>query len=838
MKRFLSLALVCLMLTPIISFATNDSDETTDENTVTDTTVENTEDDYDSIPEGDGAWILNKNSQATYAKFLDDEKVLPIREFLAQPEADRKPVVLDQAVVETSKEDIEGHSYVCTRGGYELYFKADQFSVLIRDAETGAILRSTLSKEEASAKGYSQTQFGLACSGIVVHYLRYADKDDARYGQYTDNDGDYATAIDLLGDTSDSATEIKTEEIKEGSDVIGFKSHLNFTNYGIEMDVEITMEEDGSLNVYIPQSSLKENSKYYYIGEIYVFPFMGYSDRGDREGYMILPDGNGIITRFSDYFKEGTGKYTAQYYKKVYGSDAGLDSTVGASLAVSGDGIQNNRNFTTDAEIINLPYYGMVFEDTDIAVLGMITEGEEGATIVGNINGTTNHFENFAFSKFQYRTLYIEYGDSVGNSERKLMTKNLLTGDVNVKFLFTSKEEASYSGLANKLRTKLLDLGIINKTDNTDFKIRLDFLGVDKEDFLIFRRNVVATTVDDIREILDELKAAGVENVVAVYEGWQEDGVYNVPISDFDADGDVGGNDAIEDLFAELKEDGNVEFYLIQDMTTINTALTSSVFTSINAYTGKTFEYSERFNEVFQTFRYLFPEKSKEYIIDLADDLLDSDITSVAFSGISEKLFSYMEDKEHYTRNDAMKYYTEALEHTKDSGMKVALKQPFMYQLKYTDEYLDFCIGSSMYVYADTEIPFLSSVLRGSVNLYSEYINFEANSTEYFLKLIETGVNPSFLLTKESPSVLQYTNSNWNYSSEYEKYKDTIAEYYTDIKAVFDKVEGEYIVDHERLDSNVSITTYSNGVKFYVNFSDVDVTVDDITIEAESYIVR
>ena len=835
------------MLTPIISFATTDNTgsdaDNNDAQTNVDNPGDNTEGETGDNQTGDEnneggntsdtekTWIDNLNSGASQAATADEAAVLEYREFLKLPEAQRKELSKENGIVETSKEDIEEHKYICTRGGYELYFKADTFSVIIRDEKTGAVIRSTMTQNEAVAKGYNQSAYDFATNGLLIHYIEYAkDSGTSRYGQYTETAGVYATMENC---------KVTTEEIKEGGDVIGITAHLDYEKYGFKLDVILTMEEKGALKVEVPKSTMSETNSAYMMAEFYVLHMLGYSDRGDREGYLILPDGNGIIVRNEDFFKDGSGKYKAQFIKQAYGSDIGIDTTTtSSSSGAAGTGIQGTRNFTNAAEVLNMPYFGTVFEDTEIAVLGIVEEGEYGATIMGNINGVNRSFENYNFAKFVYRSLYNEYTDSVGGTERRTTTKDRMIDDITVTYLLTSGDEATYAGLASKLRDELIEEGIISASQKEDFDLRIDFFGIDKEDFLIFRRNVVATTTDDIREIVGTLSDKGVTNILAVYQGWQKDGVYNVPIYKFKADSDIGGNSGIKDLYEEFEENGNVDFFLIQDMTTINTSLTSSVFTSVSALTGRTYESTQRFNEVFKTFRFLYPYKTKEYMDDLVEDLIDSDIKNVAFSGMSENLFCYQDDKENYTRQTSMKYYEDALKNAKDKGMNVALQSPFMYLWKYTDAYLDFGIGSSMYVYATEEIPFVSSVLKGTINLYSEYINFEANSTEYFLKLVETGVAPSFLITKESPEVFQNTNSNWIYSSEYEKYEEQIIEYYNELKAINDKVKGEYIVNHEKLDSNVSITTYSNGVKVYVNFSDVDVKVDDMTIEAESYSVR
>ncbi len=833
MKRLLSLALVCLMLTPIISFATTDSADTNTGNTTetTDTATNETTDtttgDTTADQTGNTAeptWIDNSKSTAAEAGTVDAQAVLDEKAFLNLSYVERQKLSKEAAIVSTSKEDIEGHSYVCSNGGYELYLKQDKLSIIIRDEKSGAIMRSTLTPEQAVARGYTQTMYDTVTSGVLVQPIAYdVNSATSRFGQYQ---------VGILAPLKEGY--VTVEDIKDGSKVVGFTAHVNFKEHGFEFDLNVTLTEEGALTWEIPADTMKETNEAYLMADLYVFPLFGYTDRGDREGYMILPDGNGIAVNYEDCFQDGKSKYKTAYTKMVYGSDVGLGGATGTTV-VTDDTLEGSRDFKNASEKVTIPYFGAVHSDTQIAMIGIVEEGEYGATIQGVINGVNRSFENYTSPLFTYRTLFVELTDNVGSSERMKTSEERMIGDVKVTYLLTSGEEATYSGLANKLRNHLTTNGTIVKNEDQEFDLRIDFLGVDKENFLVFRRNVVATTVEDIREILDKLAELGVTNVLAVYEGWQEDGLYNLPIYEFDADSDVGGNDAIEELYADLEKGGTVSLYLMQDMLTINTSLSSSVFTAINAYTGRTYEKYEMFNEVFDTFRYLYPHKSEEYIKDLVEEFLESDIKNAAFSGISDTLFVYTYEDDEYTRQDTMEYYTNALANAKDEGMSVILESPYMYLWKYTDTYLDFTIGSSMYVYASAEIPFLSSVLKGNMKMFSEYINFEANSTEHFLKLVETGVLPSFLITKESPAVLQYTNSNWIYSSEYDKYEETIADYYNKLKEVNDMVQGENIVNHEKLDSDVSITTYSNGVKVYVNFSDVDVTVDGMTIEAESY---
>ena len=119
--------------------------------------------------------------------------------------------------------------------------------------------------------------------------------------------------------------------------------------------------------------------------------------------------------------------------------------------------------------------------------------------------------------------------------------------------------------------------------------------------------------------------------------------------------------------------------------------------------------------------------------------------------------------------------------------------------------------------------------------MYSDYVNFEADKTEFFLKMVESGVYPSFYLTYESSSALIYTNSSNLYSTQFDIYKDTVIEYDKELREVASKVEGSHILKHEKVEEDVIRVTYDNGVVIYVNYSENTVVCDGVTIAALSY---
>ena len=344
-----------MMLTPNISFATTDKPAPDANNNDTQTGADNPgdtagneneagdnntggENTGNEAPGAEKTWIDSLNSGASQAATVDNAAVLEFREFLKLPEAQRKEQARKNGIVETSKEDIDEHKYICSRGGYEFYLKESNLGVIIRDEKTGAVIRSSMTPVEAVAKGYNQTNFDFATNGLLIHYIEFnKDGTTSRYGQYTETAGVYATMDNC---------KVTTEEIKENGAVVGVTAHLDYEKFGFKLDVVLTMEEKGALKVEIPKSKISETNSAYMMAELYIFQMLGHSDRGDREGYLILPDGNGIIIRNEDFFKDGSGKYKGQFIKQAYGSDVGIDTTTGggsSSAAGAATGIQIGR---------------------------------------------------------------------------------------------------------------------------------------------------------------------------------------------------------------------------------------------------------------------------------------------------------------------------------------------------------------------------------------------------------------------------------------------------------------------------------------------------------------
>ena len=707
----------------------------------------------------------------------------------------------EQIVSNLSVEDqttLEGYELVADNEEYELYLYESTLSVIIRNKATGALMESTLS--DAKDDGVNnKTWNGYMRSGIVLTAIKGT----------TDT-----YQVDLV--TCENTINISYQED-------GFSAEIYFTEYEFGLTVNVRLDGN-ALVVNVADDSIIENGVDTYIGTVSLYPFMGYTYLDSQEGYMLIPDGNGALI----YLDNKDKKYSSGFSQMIYGKDYGISDQTSASL------LMDDYDTVIDVQQVLAPIYGMVHLDNEFGYLAIVEEGEKRASIEAHPNGVMVGY-NRCFAKFIERMVYVQplnkSGSGTMSSTMSKVETDRTHSDLQVRYLFVTEEEANYSGLAVEYRNYLLENNLVTSRD-TDYKTRVDFLGTDREEWLITTKAVTMTTTEQIATIYQELKEAGVNNLLSVYKGWQSGGLYNVPITKFKADSKIGGTSSLTNLIKDSAEDG-YDLYLYSDGLRVNPSETSTLFNVVKKINKRTLE-EVSYSQVYQTFRYLMPNKADSNLTKLIESYSKKGVANMALSGISNTLYSYSYKSKYYSRYDCADSYLNTISTINDSA-NLILEQPFAYLWNDTKAFLDMPLGSSKYMYIDEEVPFLSMVLKGTLPMYSDYVNFEANKDEFMLQMIEAGVYPSFYLTYKDSSELIYTNSSDLYSTQYDTYKDIIVTYDHIFSELSQLTEGSYIVAHEKPQNQTTKVTYDNGVVIYINYNEAPVTIDGVQVDGMSY---
>lgn len=708
-------------------------------------------------------------------------------------------VVQEGATGKVSKaEQVTRDQYelVAESSAYKMYLYKPRLSIYLEDKKTGEIIESTLSDDKDD--GNSNPSWNAYMKSGIVLTAMVGIKNGYQ--------------VDLI--LSKNTVEIKKMES-------GFSAAVTFPEYGFALTVNVTLDED-NLIVNVPDDSIQETKEGTYISTVTLFPFMGYSYLDEKEGYMLVPDGNGALINLDN--KEG--RYTTGFNQMIYGDDVGFVESGQKEY------LWDEIDMLTKANKVIAPIFGMAHTKEKTGYLAVVEKGEKRASIVADPNGAMVNY-NRCFAKFLLRDIFTQPLNNSNSGTTQRAEADRTHSDLQVRYMLLSGDEANYSAMANKYRQYLLDNNLVSVKDNS-YKTRVDFLGTEREDFLLGTRAVTMTRTEDVEEIYNELQAAGVATLLSVYKGWQKGGLYNVPVTSYKADGNIGGTSRLTDLIKE-SEARNFNIYLYADALRLNPRNNKLSFDTIKRVNKRMYEEEVFLAEVYDTFNFLIPESSAEYFKDLAESAASDGVNRLAVSGISNNMFSYSYKSNYYTRNHVADTYSAALSEI-GAGTDLILEEPSAYQWNNTGAFLDMPLGSSDYMYIDEEIPFLSMVLKGILPMYSDYVNFEANKQEFFLQMIESGVYPSFYVTREDSSKLILTNSKDLYSTAYSTYKDQIVEYDKKFRQFNVLVENANIIGHEKLEGGVTKVTYSNGVNVYINYTNTAQTVDDgITVEAMSY---
>ena len=678
---------------------------------------------------------------------------------------------------------------VAENSRFTLYLREENLSIIVESKKNGAVLYSTVQdltgiKDNAAWKGFYQ-------SGVVMEYIEDVKSNN--------------TQADLI---------TKANEITYDYAADGFTAHVRFPEIGISYDVMLKMDEYG-LVVTIPQDKIvEEMSSKYTVATFTIFPFLGYSRLGQDEGYIIIPDGQGAIVEL----KDNEGRYTSPFDRPVYGMNIGIEDTV-------------NSMWSVPTEPVIMPVCGIAHTEKQIAFLNYIEEGDQGARIMAYPNGVRTGFDWTAV-RYIYRMVYAQpTGPSSGTVSMR--TEKARDFDIVQRIFLTDGEEANYAGLATAWRSYMDEKGVFDRADQRPFDVQIDFLGLEKENYILGKQDVVMTSFAQAEEMVKELTESGAQRLSLVYRGWQGEGLTgSLPTNAYAPAAVLGGKSGLESLMALADEKG-LPFALEADFLklnpSVNGVLTFSAFKKITSQTWS----RPSFGMVYDSIQYLNPQKSLEIGGNVINQMEKGKVRGISLTGFTQLMADYYHQNAYRDSTELMGLYKELAKASADA-LPTTLVAANAYLWPYANALSDMPAAGSDYTYTMREIPLLGIALSGKMPVYAEYVNFQANNKEFFLRMMEQGARPSFLITWEDPIELQNSNSSDIYSSRYELYRDTIIEWYQALDAVQSQVQGASIIRHD-VHKDMARVTWDNGTVVYLNFGDKQASMDDIVLEGLSY---
>ena len=145
-------------------------------------------------------------------------------------------------------------------------------------------------------------------------------------------------------------------------------------------------------------------------------------------------------------------------------------------------------------------------------------------------------------------------------------------------------------------------------------------------------------------------------------------------------------------------------------------------------------------------------------------------------------------------------------------------------------------LDSTHYDAFNETIPFYHIAIHGLVGYTGQVSNLISESQRVFLRQIEYGAQPAYILTHESSSLLFRTGANQVYSSRYDYWRDEVVRQYKAMESL-EALIAQFIIGHEQLSDGVYQTTYEDGTRVIVNYNEMPYAGNSFSVPPLDFLV-
>lgn len=681
--------------------------------------------------------------------------------------------------------DEEGFTLVAENSALRLLLNLQTLALKVEDVASGNVFRSYAENDE----GLNSKWQNFMYSGVTLEYMT----PETKLVRLPFVDGGKA----------------KVTTFGNGADVeVTFKEGFSFT-----VCLDIT---GGDLTVTVPESSIVEPADGSMVLEnLFLYPFLGSTHGMEAPGYLFVPDGCGALVRMSSLDEDRS----ASYSKRVYGAENGI-----------GDYIPKlEDSMLNPAEQVYMPVFGIVQAEDQSGLLGIIQGGAEYAYVEGYAYGKELP-TNMITAKFVYRETYRRYLNQAGTT---LITNQPQRNsfDAQLRFRFLSGDQANYSGMACAYRDYLVERGVLTegKAGAEGTSMNLEILFSEQQAELVGTSTVVMTTIDDALRMVDELREQGVDRLSIMVRGYSNDGASQAAPVDGTFNSEIA-NAAGWSKFVDYCTGAGIEVSFYTDVArgyegvdTFN--VRKDVASNVNEMQLRAWDNG--------LFYYLAPKVVSQKLANAAARLGKTGAQGLAVDVVGSNLYSTWNKHHTSTRTETMEIFAGLAA----EGMKTGFYTPSAYLWQNAEVIYEIPASHSGYMVFSDTVPFMQMVLKGHVDYYAGYSNFNADRQKSMLQMIEYGTYPAWIVTGENSLALLNTPSGWLYTSEYQVWKDEIVQEYKYVAQALDQVAGAKILRHEQLADGIVCVSYDNGISILVNYTDRAFTQGGVRVEAMDFAV-
>lgn len=577
------------------------------------------------------------------------------------------------------------------------------------------------------------------------------------------------------------------------------------------------------LVVEVPYDSLRCEGDYP-MSYVSVLPFFGAAGT-DQEGYMLLPEGGGALINYNN------GKLSqSAYYANLYGWDYATERK---------EVVSETRNA--------FPVFGM--GQPDGSFICVIEGASSYAGIKADIAGRFNNF-NFIYAKYNV-IHYDKFNVSNRTAQLLYMYEQKIPDDTVIQRYFFSDGD-NYVDMANIYGKYLRrDPELRDESASEDVPVNVEMVGaIDKKVPKLgmpVKSIVALTTFEQAEAMIGELQESGIKDLNIRFTGWANGGVRQKVLTGVHTLNELGGDRGMKKLITAAKDKGINLFFDGISCFAYDSGLFDGFLAFSNAARFTTREQVILYNYDIVTYQqsdwqdpyYLVrPDYAQKCAENLINGLKDRGAEGVAFRDIGNLLSAdyYMENTK--TREQVKEMNVETLRDAFSKGMKICIKEGNNYAIPYADMITDMNLTGNAYAIIDRRIPFYQIALHGMKDYTGEAINLAGDYQTALLECAEYGAGLNFTFMKEDTSVLRDSLYSCYRAASYDRWKDILVPVILRYQQEMAGLNRQIIVDHDQLSEEVSVTTYADGTKVYVNYSNRDYRKNGVKIPARDYLVE
>lgn len=697
------------------------------------------------------------------------------------------PVTLPQAIDSTlALNDKEQDAFLlCAEdGGLKLYVNPSDGTFYVEDTVSGAKWYSN--PEDRAQDAWAQGVYRMELSAaMIVSYFIPDTGEKSRFNTMTGSvtDGDFTI-----------------EAVQNGVCI-----RYHFSEYEVTIPLYIYLDK-GSLCAKVPTAQIENKKEGLFLYAISVLPYFGAGGEEDT-GYLVVPDGSGGVIDFHN------GKEMAtSYMRPIYG----MEPTE----------VKSSYDLAVEDQDIKMPVFGI--QRNQHAFLAVVEDGAEIGTINANGNEQITSYAN-VYAEFAVKGR-MDY--SIGS----ITTPLLETGEIAVpllglRYTFLSGEEADYSGMARAYHTYLQQqYGLKEAPTSPALYVEL-YAGVRKTvSRLGIQMDTVVplTTTAQVQAIAEELRGLGVENLVVSYRNWNKAELEGRPVTSAKI---AGGLQKGGVSLRDLGQSNIMRFYpALNDVLTYSKAnFFTRTYDTVCDISGVPIR-PRPFNiglgdEDGDPYYYVTYDKLTDFYGRLKADIDKAQLGPAAFDDLGRVLYN-----DYRTGNRKRTQTRQRMEEVLAGMGDSMFYSPNIYALPHAAELFGLPTTSSGQDLIDRDIPFYQIAVSGFARYSCPPLNNSNVGGTAFLKAVETGSSPTYTWIAADVDQIKGTTLGYLSGSHYTDSRDQAVAQYQRLRQAADAAGGTRLYAHGQVADGVTVSTYKNGARIYVNYTAAAYTLEDGTV--------